>query len=498
MQSHNRWFLSLSIIALVVMLSAAIIVTNRAPDNGIYLQAVSDGAGGTIIAWQKQGIYLQRLSATGQPLWQEGGVKVSEVSYASNYPLTWRTTFTLVLDGTGGAIITWDDKSQRPSDHNDPTYFDPIPFYSQRISPNGDFLWEETFIGFGGTFPYGDSYPVVVSDGTGGAIFAWNNYKTYFKALHDDFFCIQKIARDGTRLWGEEGKTLVNSSPYRTLTEAEKSAGIKGTIGRSLPTYTGTHDIASNGDGGVFVIWEEEGNQGERTVYAQRLDGNGNPVWNDSVMLWGAPYLGGSLHSDGSGGAILAGPSYWQHIGGNGELLERTDYFPDSVSDGLDGHINVRVENRPLHIAATAIPPYYNQNIVYVQRFDDQKKPVWPEKPVFATPDGSLLAPLDYIADGRGGIILIWQLQKRNVAYGGTFAQKIDAEGTIKWDEEGLAVFNASDSYQDTATVLSDGSGGALIIAIAGNKVRGGNMVYAQHLTADGTRLWSDGIRIDR
>ena len=34
--------------------------------------------------------------------------------------------------------------------------------------------------------------------------------------------------------------------------------------------------------------------------------------------------------------------------------------------------------------------------------------------------------------------------------------------------------------------------------AWAGNNALGGDMVYAQHLDAEGNRLWGDGIRIDR
>ena len=305
MKNRNRWFLSLLLIALVVLVSAATILLSRAPENSVSIKAVSDGVGGAIIAWQKEGIYIQHLSAAGQPLWEEGGIKVSEVSYASN-PLNWQTSFTFIADGKGGAIITWDDKSQRSSDQNDPAYFDPIPFYSQRISANGEFLWKDTFIGYGGSMLAGDYFPVAVADDTGGAIFAWNNYKTYSKALHDNFLRLQKLAPDGTRLWGNDGVLLVSSSPYRPLTEEEKAAGIKGTVGRSWPSYTGSQDIVSNRDGGMLVIWEErEDNQGNSRVCAQRLDGTGNPIWNDRVMVWGAPYLGGSLHSDGSGGAIL-------------------------------------------------------------------------------------------------------------------------------------------------------------------------------------------------
>ena len=108
------------------------------------------------------------------------------------------------------------------------------------------------------------------------------------------------------------------------------------------------------------------------------------------------------------------------------------------------------------------------------------------------------LGNLEYVADGTGGIILLWQFQKEYVAYGGTFAQRLDAEGNIRWGETGIAVFNEPDKYQANGTLISDGSGGALVIAVAGNNALGGDMVYAQRLDADGNRLWGNGVRIDR
>lgn len=122
--------------------------------------------------------------------------------------------------------------------------------------------------------------------------------------------------------------------------------------------------------------------------------------------------------------------------------------------------------------------------------------PVWPEKKVLGTSESYQLRELEYIADGKGGIVITWQLFKE-APYGGLFAQRIDAEGNPVWGEKGIPVFNP-DRYQGNATILNDGSGGALFIAIAGRNSLGGDMVYAQHLDAGGNRLWGDGIRVDQ
>ncbi len=144
----RRWPLALLIIAVVVIISVALIYFFRDNLGGIRMKAVSDDSGGAIIAWQEeQGIFVQRIDASGQPLWKDGGLIVTEVGggkpdlYA---PPQTQAAFSLVADGLGGAIITWDDKSGRPTDFNDPLYYDPIPFYAQRISVSGELLWQDT------------------------------------------------------------------------------------------------------------------------------------------------------------------------------------------------------------------------------------------------------------------------------------------------------------------------------------------------------------------
>jgi hypothetical protein len=89
--------------------------------------------------------------------------------------------------------------------------------------------------------------------------------------------------------------------------------------------------------------------------------------------------------------------------------------------------------------------PYQISSILYVQRFDAGGHPLCPEKQILATEPRYQIGNLEYAADGQGGLILIWRFQKELVAYGGIFAQRVDAEGNIQWGEEGIAVFNEPD-----------------------------------------------------
>ncbi len=336
-------------------------------------------------------------------------------------------------------------------------------------------------------------------------MFAWNNCKTYFRALHDDFLRLQRISPEGNRLWGDEGVVVVTSSPYRALTEEEKASGIKGTIHRSWPTYAGKHDIVSDGTGGAIVVWEEEGEQTSRYTYAQRVDGNSGLAWRNKVTV--AAWKLQSAESDGSGGAIVktadadvysgtgkTGAPLVVHINGNGELLETSLYAPGvmTIDDKVGGSFAIRIEENPPYG-----PPQDRLYIIYVKRLDGSGQPLWPEKVVL--PENGERGNVKYLADGTGGIIITWGLQKESIAYSNVRVRRFDANGEVRWGEKGTPIFDLPGvRYQKVSEMLSDGSGGIIIIAVTGRSAFNGDMVHAQRLDINGNRLWGGGIRIDR
>jgi hypothetical protein len=485
-KERKRWPVALVVIVVVVIASAVMIYSFHDTPGGLPVSAVSDGSNGVIITWHNQdGLYAQRIDSSGQAVWRQGGVLVCDCPSISG--------LTLSPDGQGGAIVTWADESVRPDDRDDPAFFDPIPFYAQRISAGGKVLWNDVPVSAG------KSWRVIV-DGTGGSIIAWNDYSVYYKGLQDDYLRVQKIAPDGRRLWGDEGVLVVASSPFRPLTEEEIARGVKGTTTRSRPTYEGTHDIVGDGAGGAIVLWEEETEDGEHVVYARRLDAGGNGAWTERILVAYGSYYYRSAGSDGSGGMFFAfnqtdtGTTYRQHVSGDGELLETGAYYSGALNDGVGGIVQVRTEAEP-----PAVPPWEKHSLLYVRRLDEKERTVYPDKLVLITPEKQQLHELDFAADGTGGIVLAWRLSKENVAYGSVLAQRLDAEGNICWGEEGIAVFTAPElKYQGGAVVISAGSGDVIIVAAAGRSAGSGDMVYAQRLDKDGNRLWDSGIRIDR
>jgi len=496
------------------------------PSTGeIALRAISDGSGGVVVAWQDEdNIYAQRVGPEGKPLWAEGSVLVcAEPMQASQVALT--------SDGSGGAIISWNDRSHRSDDQENAAYFAPI--YSQKIDAKGEPLWGEQGIPTGSRL----GYARVISDGTGGAIVTWRDSQPVFRSLYDDYVRLQKIAPEGNPLWGEKGILLCSSPPYRPVTPEEKESGLCGTSTcvarrvtpeerergltgwwtRSLPAYTGYHKATSDGSGGAIVIWSEELEGVNANIYAQRVDAEGMLVWQgNGILVCTAEYSHNiEVTSDGMGGAIITWVAYTgcpelfhaQRIDASGKLLwseggvSLWKQCPQVVSDGLGGAVFLEQGQYP-----TTGYPGNKQASLYAQRLDYQGQNLWQEKPLFATEKGQWWVESAIASDGTGGALIAWRTWTEkpkslgeDVCGGKVYAQKLDAAGNPLWPEEAIAVFNdPALKYQGPPQVVSDGSGGAIVVAAAGRNAVRGDMVYVQRLDAEGNCLWGDkGIRLN-
>jgi hypothetical protein len=465
----------------------------RGAHGSLPVRTISDGRGGAIVAWESSnGIYAQHVDAAGKTLWQPGGVVLEQTKIKNDpYAPPW-SSFLIVSDGAGGAIISWDEYASHPPDFNHPFYMTPVPIYVQRVSAAGQLLWDKSAVAAGGNWK-------IISDANGGIVLAWDNFKPYFKALHDDYLCLLKIAPDGTHPWGDTGLTLVKSSPFRPISAEDTAKGIQGTISRDFPTYAGTHDIISDNDGGAIVIWEEEGLMAARQVYAQKIDSTGNAAWAEKIPVGNGSYQNNSLRAGNSGNFSAAfqtvnqGPVYQQQVSGKGELLALTQYYPYAVNDNSGGTIQMRIDTVPLFT-----PLSDNDNVLYALKLNKDGSAVWPSKPVFATQTGAQIGNFKYTADSNGGVVICWQLTKGHLPSGATYIQRLDADGNILFAATGINAFGTADNYQCSADIFGDGSGGVFVAAAVGKGASSGNTVCVQHLDGSGNRLWGSGIKLDK
>ncbi len=200
---------------------------------GGYPQLISDGAGGAIITWSNErsdtaDIYAQRVSGSGTPLWTANGVSICTAARSQSEPQ-------LVSDGTGGAIITWQDHRNG--------YDDDI--YVQRVNALGTVLWDTNGIPIC-TAVRSQSEPQLVSDGTGGAIIAWQDYRNG----HGYHIYAQRVSGSGTVLWESNGVPICTAA--RSQSEPQ---------------------LVSDGAGGAIITWQDYRHGCD--IYAQRVLSNG-------------------------------------------------------------------------------------------------------------------------------------------------------------------------------------------------------------------------------
>lgn len=511
--TKSRWLLSLVIIGVVLVTSIALILTSRVPSERIVLKAASDGFGGAFVAWyQNQGIHVQRIGPDGNRLW-------SEEIVLENTKLEQPDHFTLSEDEQGGVIITWGDMSGVSDDREDPSYYASIPIYSQRLNASGEPLWGKgSPTGTGERHGLSLTLPQLLPDGSGGVYILWNDFKTAYRGLHDDFFRLQRINPQGQPVWEEPGKLLFASPPFHPTTPEEKAQGEKGTVTRSWPIWTGC-EMVSDGQSGIILVWEKETQHRYANIMAQRYNVNGEPVWEDGGVLlyiaWDAFVQitanvdGGAIFVIGVGREQPTGFStyYVQRITSEGKLL-----WPDAGvliknNSQLWGGIGVTTLGADTIVfwqEAIGKPEIIDGSSIqeiafYAEKISSEGKIIWQRAPLFISEAGKSFSYL-VTCQSSDGVLFAWRLVSREQGGGRVFTQKMSTvDGKLMWEENGVAVFgDGLLQYQGPPVLVSDGSGGAIILVLGGQNPLNGDMVYAQRHDAAGNALWGEGIKISR
>jgi hypothetical protein len=158
---------------------------------------VSDGTGGAIVVWQDhrsgtgQKIYAQRMDRYGATLWTDNGVAVCTAAGSQQYPAA-------ISDDAGGVIVTWEDYRSGTSD-----------IYAQRINSAGTRLWTDGGAIVCNYSSYQDR-PAIVSDGAGRSIIVWSDYRDG----HYDIYA-QKIDLTGSRQWDSAGVGICTGGAWK-------------------------------------------------------------------------------------------------------------------------------------------------------------------------------------------------------------------------------------------------------------------------------------------
>jgi hypothetical protein len=297
-------------------------------------QLVPAGAGGVIIVWTdlrtaNNSIYAQRVDGAGNTLWAADGILICTAANSRWCPR-------LVADGAGGVIITWWDT------RNHLLYYD---LYAQRVDSTGNTLWAGNGVPVctGTATEYVDPMQII-SDGSGGAIIAWSDYRSSnwydIHAQRINGAGVVQWAVNGTPVcaaWREQwdphlssdgnGGAIIawddarfdaSSSLWDVYAQRINGSGnaVWATDGIPICTLSNGKNyprVLTGGDGGAIITWNGFGSQ----VFAARVDGTGNSVWAANGLVLSSATANANdakLAADGSGGAIFT----WSQIGVSG------------------------------------------------------------------------------------------------------------------------------------------------------------------------------------
>jgi hypothetical protein len=223
----------------------------------------SDGGGGAIVAWRDgrslpTDIYARRITSGGSLQWAADGVVVCGATGAQFRPY-------VASDLAGGAVIAWGDARDGVS----------YDVYAQRVNGAGTAQW--TADGVALCAATGDqAASALVSDGSGGAIAAWLDFRYSF----DEDVFIRGVNAAGA-LQGPADGVPISTAPGRQV----------------------GHAAVSNGAGGAILAWQDLRSGTSWDVYAHRVGPDG--AASVPVVSTEAVWLGPAFPNPTHGGVEL-------------------------------------------------------------------------------------------------------------------------------------------------------------------------------------------------
>ena len=277
----------------------------------------------------------------------------------------------------------------------------------------------------------GDQRPgKVISDGAGGAFVAWHQVPQ--PTVGPDFF-VQHLTESGTPApgWPSAGLPLIRAD--------------------------GVAYVTADGGGGLFLAWTTpDGPVSEWDVYASRIAGSGSPApgWPvdgvDVCTEAGAQQVG-PVAPDGAGGMFVAWADW------------RVGPYGGSTADLYVHHV----------LAEGVVDPSWPANGLGVS------VGAWAENVIALTPDQV------------GGVVVVWRdTRDGGIEAARLYAQRLTSSGAVApgWPAGGLSLAPGAVLDNRDITVVSDGSGGAIVVFDdLRNQLGSRSDIYAQRVTGIGS-----------
>lgn len=369
-------------------------------------------------------------------------------------------------DSDGGAFIVW-------RDYRSGTSLNIPDIYIQKVDSNGVAEWTingaEICV-----LPSNQSTPALIKDGKGGVIVAWTDRRTGIADIY-----AQRIDKNGNILWNANGVPVVE--------KAYKEHSPK---------------IISDDHSGAILVWEDLRVDSTFDIWAQRIDSNGNTLWQNggiSVCLQDSNRINHKVQRDGDGGAIITWQDqrngegdydiYAQHLDADGNYLWSPQGVAVCVAPGNQINPKIDPEKKAdgVFIGWQDLRNGLDYDI-YCNRIDSNGVALWgvTGKPVVQAVNNQ--SAIDILSNNKTeGVIFTWK-DKRANQYD-IYCQKLDLNGNPEWQSNGVPVCTASGD-QLNPNIISDKNGGAIIVW---QDERGTDFdIYCQRVSYNGNTIWKN------
>ena len=317
--------------------------------------------------------------------------------------------------------------------------------------------------------------PVIVSDGAGGAIIAWQ--ENHGAGAAKDI-AAQHVLASGIvdPTWPFNGRAICSAVNQQQDPK-----------------------LVSDGAGGAIIVWEDLRSGTSFDLYAQHVLASGvvDPVWpvdGRAIAVAAGDQFTPVITTDGAGGAIMAWRDarngvdddvFAQRITAGGNVVFAANGVnltsgqpgnqnsPSICPDGFGGAVVAWTDARTF---ATT------QNDIYAQRINSAGFNYWTAGGKVVYSDNQEQEAPIVIQDMTGGFLFVW-MDKRGGANFDIYAQRWNQAGTVEWAAPSRPVCVAAGD-QTSPSVVADGQGGA---QIAWQDARGVSPdIYTQHLLYTG------------
>lgn len=388
-----------------------------------------DGSGGAIIAWQDfrnadWDIYTQRIDASGYVLWSNDGLPISTLPGPQQFPK-------IISDPQGGAIIIFiADPDTNTS------------IYAQKIDDNGSIVWPSGGILICETADTLLSAQLV-TDKAGGAIVTWQDSRSGNLDIY-----AQRIDAGGAVQWTANGVVMCDDLR-----------------GQFAP------HIAPDDSGGAIIAWTDLRSASDADIYAQRIDASGTARWPAN----GIPVCESTddqenpvLAADGAGGAIIAWMDsrstdtdiYAQRINKTGGTHWTADGV--AVCTELGDQECQRIIAEGIGGAIISWVDRFSEGDIFIQKIDPNGHTMWvPSNGVPVCLTTGEQSEVELVSNGNGGAVVTWK-DGRYAPDFNIFIQIIDSYGLASLTMNGSPVCTTVD-MQYEPQLVPDGIGGAII-----------------------------------